>query len=168
MFLPSLHSPETMCLLAEVVPLTSEAEAIGMTTGLGLPKVKFSDLQPDISSITQDRRFLTARVMLPSPYNLGGGLMRAGYHGGGDLAKQQYLLVWLLHQGWQDINFQVDRLACGKTYAAGQWLWQGGYNGFVAPIQTYGVDNLGACNKELADLRLADLPAGYCLCPSLR
>ena len=107
-------------------------------------------------------------VMLPSPPDLGGGLTRAAYHGGGDLAKRQYPLVWLLHQGWWDINFQVDRLTCSVTYAAGQELWQGGYNGFVAPIQTYGIDNLGAGNEELAYLQLADLPAGSCLCHSLR
>ena len=94
--------------------------------------------------------------------------MGTGYHDGGYLTKGQYLLVQLLHQGWQDINFQVDRLACGKMYAAGQWLWQGGYNGFITPIQTYGVDDLGASNEELADLQLADSPAGSHLCPSLK
>ena len=94
--------------------------------------------------------------------------MRAGYHDGGDLAKRQYLPVQLLHWGWQDIIFQVDRLFCGKTYATAQQLWQGGYNGFIVPIQTYGVDNLDACNEELADLKLADLPAGNHLHSSLR
>ena len=49
--------------------------------------------------------------------------MWADYHDGGDLAKRWYLLVQVLHQGWQNINFQVDWLACGKTYAAGQHLW---------------------------------------------
>ena len=43
-----------------------------MTTGVGLLGVKFLDLQLDISRITQDRRFLTSMVMLPSPSNLGG------------------------------------------------------------------------------------------------
>ena len=36
-------------------------------------------------------------------------------------------------------------------------LWQRGYNGFILPIQTYGVNNLGAGRKELVDLKLADL-----------
>ena len=92
-------------------------------------------------------------VMLPSPSNLGGGLTRAGYHD--------------FHSGssTRDINFQVDRLTCSETYTTGQWLHQGGYNGFVAPVQTYGVDDLGAGNEELADLQLADLPAGDCLHP---
>ena len=94
--------------------------------------------------------------------------MGAGYHNDGDLTKRQYLSVQLLQWGWWNINFQVDRLTCSKTYAAGEWLWQGGYNGFIAPIQTYGVDDLGAYDKELADLQLADSPAGNCLCPSLR
>ena len=49
--------------------------------------------------------------------------MGTSYHNGGDLAKRWYLLVWLLHRGWQDIKFQVHRLACGKTYATGQCLW---------------------------------------------
>ena len=66
------------------------------------------------------------------------------------------------------INPQVDRLACSKAYTAGQWFWQGGYNGLIMPIQTYRVDNLGASDRELADLKLADLPTGGCLCPSLR
>ena len=35
------------------------------------------------------------------------------------------------------------------------------------PIQTYGVDDLGASNKELADFKLADLPTGGLLFPSL-
>ena len=94
--------------------------------------------------------------------------MRAYYHDCGDLTKRQYLPVWLLHWGWWDINFQVDRLTCSKIYAAGQQLWQGGYNGFITSIQTYGVDDLGGCNKELADVKLADLPTGNHLCPSLR
>ena len=88
---------------------------MGMTTGVGLLRVEFLDLQPDISSNAWDRRFLTSMVVLPSPSNLGGGLMWASYHDGGDLTERQYLLVWLLHWGWWDINFQVDRLACGKT-----------------------------------------------------
>ena len=93
--------------------------------------------------------------------------MTAGYHNAGDLTKRWYLSVWFLHQGWWDINFQVDRLACSKTYAAGQWFWQGDYNGFITPIQTYGIDDSGASNEELADLQLADLATGNCLCPSL-
>ena len=68
-----------------------------MTTGLGLLRVEFLDLQPDISNTTQDRRLLTSMVMLPSPSDLGGGLRWAGYHNGGDLAKRQYLLVQVLH-----------------------------------------------------------------------
>ena len=44
------------------------------------------------------------------------------------------------------------------TYATGQQLQQEGYNGLVVPVQTYGVDNLGAGDEELADLQLADLP----------
>ena len=94
-----------------------------MTTGFGLLRVKFLDPQPDISSTTQDKRFLTSIVMLPSPSDLGGGLMGAGYHNGGDLTNGWYLLVWLLCWGWWDVNFQVDGLACSKTYAIGQWLW---------------------------------------------
>ena len=42
-----------------------------MTTGFGPFRVKFLDPQPDISSIAQDRRFLTSMVMLPSSSNLG-------------------------------------------------------------------------------------------------
>ena len=42
-----------------------------MTTGLGLLGVKFLDPQPDISSIAQDRRFLTSMVILPSPSDCG-------------------------------------------------------------------------------------------------
>ena len=94
--------------------------------------------------------------------------MGTGYHNGGDLANRWYLLVQLLHSGWWDINFQVDRLTCDKTYATGQWLWQGGYNGVIMPIQTYGVDDLGAGDEELADLQLADFPTGNHLFPSLR
>ena len=94
-----------------------------MTTGLGLLGVEFLDLQPEISSTSWDRRFLTSMVMLPSPSHFGGGLMLAGYHNDGDLTKRQYLLVWVLHWGCQNINFQVDQLTCSKIYAAGQWLW---------------------------------------------
>ena len=43
-----------------------------MTIMLGLLGVKFSDPQPDISSIAWDRRFLTSVVMLPSPSDFGG------------------------------------------------------------------------------------------------
>ena len=43
-----------------------------MTTGLGLLRVEFLDLQPDISSNAQNRRFLNSMVMLPSPSNFGG------------------------------------------------------------------------------------------------
>ena len=93
-----------------------------MTTGLGLLRVEFLDPQPDVSGIAQDRSFLTSTVMLPSPSNFRGGFTGTGYHDGGDLAERHYLLVQLLHWGWQDINFQVDRLACSKTYAAGQQL----------------------------------------------
>ena len=73
---------------------------------------------------------------------LGGGLMWTGHNDGRDLTKRQFLLVWVLHQEWQNINFQVNRLACSKTCTAGQWLWQGGYNGLIRSIQTYGVNNL--------------------------
>ena len=52
-------------------------------------------------------------------------------------------------RNWWDINFQVDRLACSKTYATGQWLQQGGHNGFVTPIQTYGVDDMGPAMRSL-------------------
>ena len=45
---------------------------MGTTNGLGLLGAKFSDLQPDISSIAWDRRFLTSIVILPS--NFGGDL----------------------------------------------------------------------------------------------
>ena len=62
-------------------------------------------------------------VMLPSPSDLRGALMWAGYNDGGDLAKRQYLLVWVLHWEWWNIDFQANRLACSKTYTAGQWLW---------------------------------------------
>ena len=94
--------------------------------------------------------------------------MRAGYHNGRDSTKRQYLQVQLLHQGWQDINFKVDRLASGKAYPTGQQLWQVGYNRFITPIQTYRIDDLGASDEELVDLQLADLLTGDCLCPSLR
>ena len=45
---------------------------MGMTTGVGLLVVEFSDPQPDASSNAQDRRFLTSMVMLPSPSDFGG------------------------------------------------------------------------------------------------
>ena len=64
--------------------------------------------------------------------------MGAGYHDGGDLAKRQYLSVWLLHWEWWDINFQVDRLSCGKTYATGQWLQQGVIVGSLHPFKPMG------------------------------
>ena len=47
-----------------------------MTTGFGLLGVKFLDPWPDVSSITQDRRFLTSMVMLPSPSNFVGWTYR--------------------------------------------------------------------------------------------
>ena len=34
-------------------------------------------------------------------------------------------------------------------------------------VQTYGIDNFWAGSKELADIKLADLPAGGFLCLSL-
>ena len=74
-----------------------------MTTGFGLLVVKFLDPWPDMFSITQDRRFLTSMVMLPSPSDFGGGLVEASYHSGGDLTKRQYLLVQLFHQGMWDV-----------------------------------------------------------------
>ena len=41
--------------------------------------------------------------------------------------------------------------------------------GFIIPTQTYGVDDLGASNEELADLQLADLHLqGIASAPSLR
>ena len=136
-----------------------------MATGVGLLGVKFLGLQPNVSSTTWDRRFLTSMVMLPCPSDLRGWT----YEGWLSQRWRPWQeVVWLLHQGWWDINFQVDRLACSKTYAAGQWLQYGGYNGFVAPIQTYGIDDFGASDEELVDLQLADLTAGDCLCPSLR
>ena len=101
----------------------SWGRGIRTTTGLVLLRVKFLDPQLDVSSIAWDRRFLTSIVMLPSPSNFGGGFMGTGYPDGGDLAKRQYLLVQLFHWRSQDINFQVDRLACSKTYTAGQQLW---------------------------------------------
>ena len=91
--------------------------------------------------------------------------MGTGYHDGGDLTKRQYLLVWLLHWRWQDINPQVDRLTCSKAYTAGQWLWKAGYNGLIVPVQTYRVDDLGAGNKKLADLKFADPPMGITSAP---
>ena len=94
--------------------------------------------------------------------------MGAGYHSGGDLANRWYLLVWLLYQEWQDVNFQVDRLTCGKAYAIGHWLQYGSYNGFFTSVQPYWVGDLWASDEKLADFQLADLPAGSCLCPSLR
>ena len=94
-----------------------------MTTGLGLLRVKFLDMQPDVSNTAQDRRLLTSMVMLPSPSDLWGRLMGTGYNDGGDLVKRCYLLFWVPHWEWQNIDFQVNRLSCGKTYAAGQWLW---------------------------------------------
>ena len=92
-----------------------------MTTGLGLLRVKFLDPWPEMFSIAQDRRFLTSMVMLPLP-DWGGGLAGAGYHSSGDLTNRWYLPVWFLCWGWQDANFQVDRLVSGKTCAVGQWL----------------------------------------------
>ena len=123
MLLPFLHLPEMKYLPAEVVPLACEGGGIRTTTGFGLLRVELSDPWPGISSITRDRRFLTSMVMLPSPSNLGAGLMGDGYHSGGDLADRQHLLLWLICQGWQNVNLQVDGLACSKTYAIGQWLW---------------------------------------------
>ena len=116
-----------------------------MTTGLGLLGVNFWDPQPDIPSITQDRRF---------PDLQGHAALSFQFQG---------VELWHLHWGWQNFNFQVDSLACSKTYTTGQQLQQGGYNRFVAPLQTYGVDDLGASDEELADS-----PTGSCLCPSLR
>ena len=43
-----------------------------MTSGLGLIRVNFLDLQPDVSNTAWDRRFLISMVMLPSPSDLGG------------------------------------------------------------------------------------------------
>ena len=48
----------------------------GMITGAGCLGVKFLDPQPDVSSTTWDRRFLTSIVMLPSPSDLGDGFTR--------------------------------------------------------------------------------------------
>ena len=45
---------------------------MGAATGVGLLGDECSDLQLDVSSAAQDRRFLTSIVMLPS--NLGGGI----------------------------------------------------------------------------------------------
>ena len=42
-----------------------------MTAGCGLLRVELSDLWPDISSITQDKRSLTSLVKLPSPSDFG-------------------------------------------------------------------------------------------------
>ena len=95
-----------------------------MTTGLGIFRVEFLDLHPHISSIAWDRRFLTFVVMLPSPSNFRGV----------DLWGLAIMMVETLPrgstfwsgsspQGWWDINFQVDRLTCGKTYTAGQQFW---------------------------------------------
>ena len=139
---------------------------MGTTTGVGLLGEECLDLQLDVSSTAQDRRFLTSVVMLPSNY-------------GGYLWGLATMMVETLPRGgvfWSGssiggdraINPQVDRLACSNAYTAGQWFWQGGYNGLIMPIQTYRVDNLGASDRELADLKLADLPTGGCLCPSLR
>ena len=58
------------CLLAEVVPLASGVELWGLLLGKASLESSFLDLQLDISSIAQDRRFLTSIVMLPS--NFGG------------------------------------------------------------------------------------------------
>ena len=46
--------------------------------------------------------------------------MGAGYYDGGELANRQFLSVWFLCQGLQDVNFQVDRLTSGKAYTIGQ------------------------------------------------
>ena len=45
---------------------------VRMTTGFGLLRVEFLDPWPDVSGIVWDRRFLTSKVMLPSPSDLGG------------------------------------------------------------------------------------------------
>ena len=83
------------CLLAEVVPLASGVESWGLLLGIGLLRDECLYPQLDVSSTAWDRRFLTSIVMLPSYFR--GEFMRTGYHDSGDLAKMQYLLVWLLH-----------------------------------------------------------------------
>ena len=152
-------------LLAEVVPLASGVELWGLPLE-GLLGDKCLDPQLDISSIAWDKRFMTSIVMLPS--NFGGNLwrlatmmvktsprdsiFRSGSSIGGDgISIPKYI-------GSPVVSF----------YGAGQQLWQRGYNGLILPIQTYRVDDLGASDKELADFKLADLPAGSCLCPYLR
>ena len=88
--------------------------------------------------------------------------MGAGYYDGRVLANRQYLLVWLLCQRLQDVNFQVDGLTSDKAYAVGQGLQ------FFASIQPYWVGDLWARDKELVDFQLADSPTGSNLSPSLR
>ena len=69
-----------------------------MTTGLGLFGFKFLDPQPDVSSIAQDRKFLTSMVMLPSPSDFGGWIYGDWLSQlARDFAKRWYLLVQLLH-----------------------------------------------------------------------
>ena len=67
---------------------------MGTATGVGLLGDECLDLQVDISSTAQDRRFLTSIVMLLSNW---GGFMGTGYYDGGDLAKGWCLSVLLLH-----------------------------------------------------------------------
>ena len=89
------------------------------TTGFGLLGVEFSDhgqMCPASLEIGYSLPQWSCCPLLPI---LGGRLMGADYYSGGDLANRQYLLVWLLCQGWQDVSFQVDRLASSKTYAIG-------------------------------------------------
>ena len=81
------------CLLAKVVSLAPGVEFGDCYRGRPHGD-KCSDLQLDVSSTAQDRRFLTSIVMLPSDF---GGFMGPGYYDSGDLTKRQYLLVWLLH-----------------------------------------------------------------------
>ena len=66
-------------------------------------------------------------VILTSPSDFGGGgLMGAGYIDGRAFANRQCLPVWLLCQGLQDVNFQIDGLAIqlGLHHWPGTQAWR--------------------------------------------
>ena len=76
-----------------------------MVTGCSLLGVELSDLWPDISSITQDKRSLTSLVMLPSPSDFGGvDLWGLAIMMVETSPRGSTFMVWLLHLGWWDVN----------------------------------------------------------------
>ena len=96
---------------------------IGTATWLGPLRVYFQTHSQTFPALHGIGDSLPPCPCCPLLLILGAGLIWTGHNDGGDLTKRWYLLVWVLHQEWQNINFQVNRLTCGKTYATGQQLW---------------------------------------------